>query len=467
MNNIDKNIKKLYKLFGIIFVILILYLAYIQFFASGKLHNLASDPRLKENIARRGDIYSANMKTLAFSRQDADNPDEWERFYPYSYAIAQLVGYDNLIYGKSGLEKYLNSYLLFDSRVDSLFKLKRFLKEEAWSGFDCILTIDEKVQLKAYELINGKKGAVVAINPKTGEVLALASSPGFNPNKLNSEWQYLIEDKSAPLIDRCTESVYPPGSTFKVFTLSAALDSASIDETYSINCPGYYKVGKYTLHEAHDAAHGRLNYSETLIYSCNIAFADIALTIGPDLFIKYAKRFGITKKVPLEVPVERAHISRKDTFYSGVLAQSGFGQGEIVITPLQMAMVVSAVANEGKIMKPYLLKEVIDKNFNKIFVNKSRILYNPIDKNTAETVKNIMVDAVNKGTGTRAKIQGVSVAGKTGTAENPGGIEHAWFIGFAPAEDPEVLVCVIVENGGYGGVTAAPIARRVLETALR
>lgn len=467
MNNIDKNIKIFSKLIAYIFLCLILYLAYIQFFASERFHKLASDPRLKENIARRGIIYSADMKELAKNDRDIKDPEIWRRFYPYGEVMAHIIGYDNLIYGRTGLEEYLNNYLTFDNKIDSFFKLKRFLNRESWSGFDCVTTVNENIQTKAYELIKGRRASVVALSPSTGEVLAMASSPSFDPNNLEANWSYLLSDKDAPLINRAIESVYPPGSTFKVFTLAAALASNTIDETYRINCPGYYKVGKYTLHEAHNAAHGSLDYAQTLIYSCNIAFADIALKMGPDLFLNYLQKFGIGEKVPFELSAVKANISERDKLYSGVLAQTGFGQGDLAVTPLQMALTVSAAANEGKIMQPYLLKEVIDKNSSVIFVNKPKILYNPIDKTTAEKIKNIMVEAVDAGTGAAARIKGVKVAGKTGTAENPHGREHAWFIGFAPADDPKILVCVMIEGGGYGGVVAAPIAKQILETALR
>lgn len=467
MNNIDKNISKLNRLFAVIFLTLVLYLAYIQFFAGARLHKLAADPRLQEDIKNRGIIYSVNMKELALNKQDEKKSESWQRFYPLGPAAANIIGYDNLIYGLAGLEEYFNSYLLFDNKIDSFFKLKRFLNSESWSGFDCIITIDENIQQKAYDLIKNHKAAAVVLNPKSGEVLAIASSPSFNPNDLESTWNELINNKDSPLIDRATESIYPPGSTFKVFTLLSALSSNTIDKNYKINCRGHYTIGKYVLHEAHGAAHGVVDYSDALIYSCNIAFADIALKMGTDVFLNYAKNFGLMNKIPFETPVTKANISSKDNLYSGVLAQSGFGQGEIGVTPLQMALIVSAAANEGKIMKPYLLKEVRDKKGGVIFVNKQGILYNPINKNTAEEVKNIMVQAVERGTGAAAGIKGIKVAGKTGTAENPHGKEHAWFIGFAPADDPKVLVCAIIEGGGYGGATAAPIARQILEEALK
>lgn len=474
MNNINKNIKTLNKIFAIVFLILVLYLAYIQFFAAEKLHTLAPDPRSKEDIRNRGIIYSVNMSQMAINMQDAKDKENWYRFYPYADCAADIIGYDNLIYGKTGLEEYLNSYLLFDNKINSFFKLERFLKGESWSGFDCVLTIDEKVQRKAYELIKNYKAAAVVLNPKTGEVIALATSPSFNPNNLNTSWQEIVNDANSPLINRATESVYPPGSTFKVFTLSSALDSNTINENYSIRCTGSYAAGelgsgkgRYLIHEAHGGAHGLVDYPAALIYSCNIAFADIALKMGQDLFLNYAKKFGLMDTIPFEIPVTKANFSSKDEFYTGVLAQSGFGQGDIAVTPLQMSMIISAAANEGKIMQPYLLREIRDQNGGLIFVNKPRILYNPIDKKTAENIKNIMIKAVEIGTGANAKIDKVSVAGKTGTAENPHGKEHAWFIGFAPADDPKVLVCVMVEEGGYGGVVAAPIARQIMEAALK
>lgn len=473
MSDINKNIKNLNRIFAAVFLTLILYLAYIQFFTADKLHTLAADPRLKEDIKNRGIIYSTNLIAMAVNTQDPKDKENWIRNYPYAYAAATVIGYDNLIYGKTGLEEYLNSYLLFDNKVNSLFKLERFLKGESWSGFDCTITIDENVQQKAYDSIKSYKGAAVVLNPRTGEVIALATSPSFDPNNLNIEWNNLVNNPDSPLINRATESLYPPGSTFKVFTLSSALDSETINESYSINCTGSYEAGslgegkgRYYIQEAHGGAHGSVDYPAALIYSCNIAFADIALKMGPELFISYIKKFGLKDNISFELPVTRANFSRKDEFYTGVLAQSGFGQGDIAVTPLQMAMIVSAVANEGKIMRPFLLKDVKDKKGGIIFVNKPGILYNPINKNTADKVKSIMIDAVERGTGTAAKIDGVSVAGKTGTAENPHGKDHAWFIGFAPAEDPKILVCVMIEGGGYGGVIAAPIAKEIMQAAL-
>jgi len=474
MNDINKNIKNLNKIFAAVFLTLILYLAYIQFFTADRLHKLAADPRLEEDIKNRGIIYSTNLIAMAVNAQDPKDKENWIRYYPYASAAADVIGYDSLIYGKTGLEEYLNSYLLFDNKINSIFKLERFLKGENWSGFDCVITINENVQQKAYDSIKSHKGAAVVLNPRTGEIIALATSPSFDPNNLNAGWNNLVNNPDSPLINRATESLYPPGSTFKVFTLSSALDSETINESYSLNCTGSYEAGslgagkgKYYIQEAHGGAHGRVDYPAALIYSCNIAFADIALKMGPEIFLSYIKKFGLKDSISFELPVTRANFSRKDEFYMGVLAQSGFGQGDIAVTPLQMAMIVSAVANEGKIMRPFLLKDVKDKKGGMIFVNKPGILYNPIDKKTADKVKNIMIDAVERGTGTAAMIDKVTVAGKTGTAENPHGKDHAWFIGFAPADDPEVLVCVIIEGGGYGGTVAAPIAREIMIAALK
>jgi peptidoglycan glycosyltransferase len=312
------------------------------------------------------------------------------------------------------------------------------------------------------------------MDPKTGAVLALVSYPTFDPNATvplkgrdtEAAWAALNADPDTPLINRATTGLYPPGSSFKTVTGSAALDLGVVTPQSPFDCKGKLKVQGYTIRDFSLGGHGLLDFARALVVSCNVTFAQVGLRLGADALVRYAESFGFNRVIPFDLPMAESQIQNAGSMDQVALASSAIGQAQDLATPLQMALVASGVADGGMVMKPYLVDEVQDYN-GKIIKQFSPKPWDRVMKQeTARTLTDIMVKVVQEGTGTRAQIDGVDVAGKTGTAELEGKVPDAWFIGFAPAYDPKVAVAVLVEQGGEGGSTAAPIARRVIEEAL-
>lgn len=459
-----ERIGKTAQFFMFLFFILILYLSYLQFVKAPSIISHATNPRLLERLSKRGGIYDRRGENLA---RTLKIKGEFKRAYPLGERISAVVGYDDIIYGESGMEKVLDSHLKYPGLPIDPRLIKRILQGGRWAGCDAYLTIDARIQKIAFDSLGNRRGAVVVMDPADGAILAMATSPSFNPDNLDKDWQKLTGDASSPLMDRAINGLYPPGSTFKLYTLTAALESGKEELSDEFSCGGYLDLGNYRIHEAEGHVHGKVNLTDALVYSCNVAFAQIAMKTGKSDFLKFQKEFFLTEDFGFDLPVTPANFPPEENLTETGLAQSGFGQGEILVTPLHMAMIASAIANKGTLMKPHLVKVVKNSLGDIVMKEEARVLSKPISEGTAGIIKDMMVQAVEMGTGTAVKISGIKVAGKTGTAENPHGATHAWFVAFAPADNPKIVVCVIVENSGYGGAVAAPVARKILLEALK
>jgi len=297
-------------------------------------------------------------------------------------------------------------------------------------------------------------------------VLAIASVPSFDPNALDVNFSSLLSDPSSPLLDRALDGLYPPGSTFKIFTASAAVDSGTVAMDSRFNDPGYLDVGTFRLHNDEDEYTGNADLTTAFALSSNVDFAQIALKLGVDTFYQYLDRWNIGGSLDFQIPASRARVPDRNGLTDGELAQMGFGQGALLMTPLQMALIDATIAGGGNEPRPFIVRQIVRQGAISS-IEAPGILTNPISADTATDVKNMMVAVVARGTGYPARIPGVVVAGKTGTATNPLGASHSWFVCFAPADKPRVAVAIVVENAGYGASVAAPIARDVLETALQ
>jgi peptidoglycan glycosyltransferase len=339
-------------------------------------------------------------------------------------------------------------------------------KSSVSRGADVVTTIDPAIQSELYNLLsNNERGAGVVLDPRSGAVLALASVPTFDPNDLGAEFPSLVHDQSSPLLNRAIDGLYPPGSTFKIFTASAALDSGTVAMQSTFYDPGYFTIGTFTLHDDEGEATGTQDLTGAFALSSNVDFGQIALKMGTDTFYRYLDRWGIGASLDFQLPASRDRVPPKDSIVPGELAQMGFGQGALLMTPLQMALVAATIADGGSEPRPYIVRQVSWPGGAGSSYGAGE-LTSPISADTAANVKKMMIAVVQRGTGTPAQLPGVTVAGKTGTATNPSGAPHSWFVCFAPAENPRVVVAVIVENGGYGAAVAAPIARNVLRVAL-
>jgi len=462
----NRAIARLSALFVVLFLALALRQAYVQIVAAPSLAARASNPRHGLLDARRGRILATDGTVLAVTTGG-------RRVYPFGASLAHTIGYATARYGTSGLEDaYDRALTPPETGGDPMTQVQSIVaafggKTDETRGADVVTTIVPAIQKALYaDLSRQSRGAGVVLDPRTGAVLAISSVPSFDPNAIDAIFAGLNTDKSSPLLDRSIDGLYPPGSTFKIFTAAAALDSQSIQLTDTFDDPGYLQVGDFRLHNDEDETTGTADVTRAFALSSNVDFAQIALKMGTDTFYTYLDRWGMGASLDFQIPASRDRIPDKSAIVPGELAQMGFGQGALLMTPLQMALVGSTIANGGNEPRPFLVRQLV-RSGTVSSIYTPAWLASPISADTATNVKKMMVAVVQYGTGTAARIPGVTVAGKTGTATNPLGRSHSWFVCFAPAEHPRVAVAVLVENVGYGATYALPIARDVLATALQ
>ncbi len=392
--------------------------------------------------------------------------------------------------GKSGVEKYYEMELRGQKgkRFVGIFgsgdKTEKFNEGRSdvpvKNGDDLILSIDLKLQSKAEKLLEGKRGAIVAIDPNNGEVLALVSKPDYDISTLSGKnfsknYTLLLMDKDKPLLNRAIQSRYPPGSTWKPLMAIAGLEEGIINENTTFFCGGQLIFGDrpFGCH----GAHGNVNVTKAIQASCNVFFYHLALKLNLERLSKWGLDFGFGQKTGIDLPFENAgvfptltYLKKKfgtlDKAPKGLLLNYGIGQGEIAVTPIQMAVYVATIANGGTIYTPHVVKAIKNSLLNQttlLKVEKRKLGLNP---KTIEILKKSMFDVVNTpgGTAYGIKIPNLDVCGKTGTAQasQPGQRDHSWFICFAPKDNPKIAISVIVENAGFGAAVAAPIARELL-----
>ena len=439
------------------------------------------------------------------------------RSYPYNNLGAQIFGYTREItrsqldsewggdyysgdvVGQSGIERTWEPSLRGKSgfirvEVDAMGKRKGELGiADDRPGKDVYLTIDLDMQQVAERDLEGKKGAVVALDPNTGEVLTLASAPTFDANifsgrMLSKEWNILREDKNHPLTNRAIASTFAPGSTFKLIMAAAALAKGKITPHTTLNCPGYYFFAgrAYKCHK--HSGHGMVDLKRAITVSCNAYFYQVGQMLGVDAINQFATAVGLGHLTGIDLPGEETGVipssewkqkTLGEKWYEGETLSVAIGQGYDSVTPLQMAVAISTIANGGKVYRPQIVHKVVDPITGEV-ENHSPALERTlqVDPKVFETVRTMATEVVNSkdGTGKRAALPGINVAGKTGTAQVKAlGVkgkderfnDHAWFVSMAPAENPMIVVVTIVENGGHGGVTAAPISRDVMEVFFR
>jgi penicillin-binding protein 2 len=398
------------------------------------------------------------------------NWQELHKLKPYGYRIRELIG-------KEGVEKTYNIYLKGENggmqvEVDSQGRQVDILGyKPPKKGNDLQLTIDAKLQEKVYQLIKERKAAVTVIEPNTGEILAMSSSPSFNPNIFvnhghQKEILSLLNNPQHPFLNRNIQATYPPGSLFKILIASAALQEKKIDRYTSFVCPGFFKLGNRTFACWDEEGHGRQTVIEAIKHSCNVFFYNTGLRLGVDLIYKYAQEFGFSQLTGIDLPFEAKGVvpSRQwkrqqlgQMWYKGETVIYSIGQGYLSVTPLQILRMVSAVANGGRIIKPYLVKKIgevhaAEPSFRELRVNRENL--DLVKKGMEEVTK-------SGGTGYRVAVEGLNIAGKTATAQTPQGEPHAWFSGFAPVQNPKVAVVVVLEHGGKGGLGAVDVAREI------
>jgi peptidoglycan glycosyltransferase len=461
----NRAIGRLWAFFLLLFFILAARVAWVMLIAGPEIASKPYNPRHALLDARRGRILATDGSLLAETHGNA-------RVYPFGEALAQTVGYVSPRYGTSGIEDaYDRALTPADTTGDPLAQLDEirsaFAGTSAQSrGADVVTTIVPSIERTLWaQLSRQARGAGIVLDPSTGAVLAIASVPSYDPTHFDAEFASLANDPESPLINRATSGLYPPGSTFKIFTAGSALEDGTVTMDSRFEDPGYLQIGNFTLHDNESEATGNQDLTGAFALSSNVDFAQIALKMGTDAFYDAFDKWGIGQPLDFQLPAETDRIPPKDTIVPGELAQMGFGQGALLMTPLQMALLTATIANAGTMPRPYIVRQIV-RDGKVASVTPGGTLATPVSAQTAADVAKMMIAVVTRGTGTTAAIHGVQVAGKTGTATNPHGAAHSWFVCFAPADHPRFVVAIVVENAGYGADVAAPIARDVLETAL-
>ncbi|HEX2057928.1 MAG TPA: penicillin-binding transpeptidase domain-containing protein [Actinomycetota bacterium] len=465
------------------FAALFLQLNYIQIWAA---EDIASNPNniralIAEYSVKRGDIETYDGKLVATTKATKGRY-KYQRVYPEGELYAHIVGYKSLVYGEARLEASFDDELQGESGVKSMQDIEDTLTGGEEQGDDLRLTIHSKLQETARELLAGRDGAIVALNPQTGEVRAMWSNPSYDPNPLASHdtkevrrhRQTLDPDSiSSPLVSRATSRSFAPGSTFKVVTTAAALESGEYNPQSTFPDPVELELPQTddTLMNFTRTActgGGQIDLFTALEVSCDTTYGILGMEVFEQLR-RTSEALGFNEPIPFDVGTEASTFPDVGEDNIPFRAFAGIGQGDVSATPLQMALVAATVANEGVVPRPRLVRQVIDPTGGIIEPFTPETLGRAMSAETAARVNEMMQAVVVSGTGTSAQITGVPVAGKTGTAQTvPGESPHAWFIAFAPADDPQLAVAVIVESSSAGseatgGAIAAPLAKQILE----
>lgn len=467
----------------VLFGLLIANANYVQVFQGSSLRADPGNTRvlLDEYERQRGTLV-VDGRAVAQS-EPTDDKLKYLRQYPGKATYAPVTGFYSLIYGATGMEQAENGFLAGSDNRLFTQRLSALLTGRDPRGGNIVLTLNRRAQEAAVRGLGNRRGAVVALDPKTGAILAMASAPSYDPNLVSSHdpgdiqaaYNKLANAPDDPLLNRAINQRYPPGSTFKVITAAAALQNGRNPDS-QVDCPPTYtppQTSRPIPNFAGEPCSGaKVTLQQALTQSYNTAFAKIGNELGPGELRRVAADFGIDGE-PSTVPLRVSASSVGELPDPPAVAQSSIGQRDVALTPLQGAMIAAAVANNGVLMKPYLVRELQGPDLSTVQTTKTEELSTAVSPEVAGQLAQMMRSVVDNGTGRAARIDGVQVAGKTGTAQNvPGQPPHAWFIGFAGQGDRQVAVSIIIENGGNsgsettGGAAAAPVARDVMAAVL-
>lgn len=449
------NLRRIFRVIGIAFLVLLLALVRIQLLQREELarHPFNRYAQAKESAVRRGEIFDRQGQPLAIWQEDG------KRHYPLGAAGGHPVGYYSRILGAAGAESWFATTLLGQEGSLRVRNAWLELAGRKGQGYQVQLTLEAGLQELGYRLLQGRKGAVVALDPLTGEILALVSSPGFDPETIEQDWDKYAGDGNSPLFNRAVAGTYPPGSTFKLVVAAAVLEADPGLKDRQFYCPGYIDIEGRRL--TCSRAHEQVDLTQAIAYSCNVVFAQLGLETGEEALRQQARAFGFEQALLENVPVKPSSLGHSPMTANG-LAETAIGQGQVLVTPLQMAVLAGAIANDGVLVAPSLLRGRATGDMDFSLLNTRPGATRVMSRETAAFLQQAMVGTVAYGTGWQAQLSGVEVAGKTGSAENPHGPAHAWFVGFAPAGEPRIAVAVVVENAGAGGGTGGPIVKEMI-----
>lgn len=494
--NLNNNIKHILVVVLLLFSALCTYIGYFEVFVAPKIIDNADNGRkyIRENEILRGNFYDRNGRQLTTMERVDDNTQE--RTYVDGDLFCHVLGYYNSKYGTEAAENIYNEYLTKGNSSTLKELIKNGFKETPKVGDDVTLTLDYDIQTAAYDAMNGFKGAAVVLDVETGAILAAVSKPTFNANNLEEDWVRLnTDEENNPLYNRAFSGLYPPGSTFKVITALSALENVPGIESKTFKDNGTLTFNKkdsngneieaddYTLSNDYHIAHGTLDLKGAFTVSSNVVFGQVAMEVGSDNLKETAEKFYFNKVLPVQGLYTNKAVSKVPDYTSdGELAQGGIGQAQDLATPLHMAAVAQAIANDGEMMKPHTLSKIEDASGNVVKEEPIESLGQVGELSNIKTLQEYMLNVVEgtKGTGKNAKIPGVKVAGKTGTADHNEkevdkngkeviklGIAHSWFIGFAPYDKPKYAISVILEEKESKNINAAKVAGDILKVATK
>ncbi len=451
--------------FVLLFLVLIVYIVYYTIFRGPEDINNSYNSRQDIYAKRvvRGQILSRNGDILAKSVTDESGREERE--YPYGPLFAHAVGFSEK--GKLGVEANANIRLLTSNRPLTERVINDFRGEKNL-GNDVYTTLDPDIQRAAYDALGSYKGAVIATDIKTGEILCMVSKPDFDPNLIEEEWDEINSDqKKGALLNRVTQGLYPPGSTFKIVTtLEYLKEHEDIASEYSFECNGSFSYEGSKINCYHDRSHGEVDLLSSFSRSCNASYANISTTLDKEAFRNTCEELLFNKDLPLKMSYKQSYVPINNDSSADELMQTAIGQGKTQMTPIHINIITSAIANNGVLMRPYIIDR-IEKNGGGVIRQYAPDEYGRIiDEKYCLSLREMMEEVVKSGTGTRlSETDGYTAAGKTGSAEYSSNkvMSHAWFTGYAPCDDPQIAVTVIAEEAGSGGEMAVPIAKKVFD----
>lgn len=450
--------------FVCLFVCMLVYLGH--FVATNEQEMIDNSYNSRQEIILsqnyRGNIYASNGEILATTVFHSDGSES--RFYPYENLFSHVVGYSSK--GRTGIEAFANYYLI-NSAISMTDKISNSVAGVKNPGNNVYTTLDVDIQKAANRALGTYTGAIIVTECSTGRILALVSKPDFNPNEILEIWDDLQTDtESSVLLNRVSQGLYPPGSTFKIISsLEYIRENPDTYNQYSYNCYGSYKLGTEKIQCFHGTVHNRVSLLTSFSKSCNSSYANIGMGLDREAFSDTLNILMFNNQLPWDYIYNQSYLPDIMEISDSDMMQISIGQGELLMTPLHLNMITCAIANDGTLMTPYLVDSITDANGKNIKIYNASEYGQLMTAEESLALREMMIEVVNSGTGTRLMGYGFTAGGKTGSAEYNGNKEdsHAWFTGFAPAENPEIAITVIIEGAGSGGDYAVPMARRVIE----
>ena len=445
-----------------LFTLMIGYFVYFEAVLSEDVINNPYNARQEAFAEKviRGSILAEDGTVLAETKVAEDGTET--RVYPYAERFAHVVGYSSR--GRTGIENLAN-FSLLTSDISTVEQIQNDIREQKDQGNNVVTTLNVALQEAAYSALGNSRGAVVVLEAETGKLLAMVSKPDFDPGSINEDWDRLTaeDDTDSALYNRAAQGLYPPGSTFKIVTLLEYMRENPDYEDFSFRCSGSLTEGNYTIRCYGGTSHGQEDLKTAFAKSCNSAFASIGLLLDETSFADTCESLLFNSDLPFDLTYSKSSFPLEDGAVPAERMMTAIGQGETVVTPLHMAMIVQSIANDGVLMKPYVLERVENHSGGTVDSYSPKSYGTLMTADEAETITEYMKAVVEDGTGRKLNDLGFSIAGKTGTAEysSDKSKSHAWFVGFSDTGDSDIVVCVLVEEKGSGSEYAVPVARQV------